>query len=144
MLHSLSRAPRRALAVLAVGVLLSGCSAGMAATRLVAAGKAVREARERGGPELAPYEMTLAEQHLAEAVRASADCHYDVGMRLAMEAKAQAEAAILRMEGGGRDIQDQGRTGEDLVDEVAPQAPRQPEPEDTDDDFDDFFDEDPP
>lgn len=143
MLRPPPRALRPVTALLVLGLALSGCSAGMAATRLAAAGKAVREARERGAQELAPYEMTLAERQLKEAMRASSDCQYDVGMRLALEAKAQAEAAILRIEGGGRDIEDKGRAGDDLTDDFGPAQPREPEPRDTDD-FDDFFGEDPP
>lgn len=152
------RRPLPALLLLLPLVGVTGCSLGLASSRLVSATQAVREAESRGAAELAPYEYTLARQHLDMALEQAADAHFKDSMMLADEAKLQADAAITRMSGGGRDLQELNQRVEELsddplsLDEEGPAetptsddaAPETPPPERKKDDFDDFVDDEDP
>lgn len=133
--------------LLFIGLALQGCTAGIATAKLVRAQQSLVDARDRGAETLAPYEYTLAQRHMHKALEEHGDAEYKVCVDLSAAAAGWAEASIVRMEGGGRDIEDLGRTGEDLSDralfedelfndkpepiiEVVPQPEPEPEPED--------------
>lgn len=103
------------VAWLALAATLQGCTAILSTLRVADAQRAVRSVAERDGEALAPYEYTMAEQHLEKAWEESGDAQHRKAVDLARLAKGWAQAAVTRMDGGS-----QGRTissaGEDLQD----------------------------
>jgi hypothetical protein len=138
---------------------VAGCTAGLAVGRIVTAQKAVRDAEAKGAPELAPYEYRLAVRHLGEAWEEHGDAEYKTSMAYADKARAYAEQAVVRTEGGGRELQDLRNDVEKLDDlleeEVTPEAapsgapqateaappPRREKPSKEEEEIEDFVDE---
>jgi hypothetical protein len=154
--------------IVCLALLSSGCTAGIATVRLVAADKAVREAKEAGADVQATYQYTLAERYLDKAVEESTRSQYRATVDLARRAEAAAAEAIESMKGtrridlesAGEDIsEDETKAGdeetgrkkdelddesfEDGADEEEEEAPRRRESS-GDDPFgdEDFEDED--
>ncbi len=103
------------VAWLALVAALQGCTAILSTIRVADAQRAVRTVAERDGDALAPYEYTMAEQHLGKAWEESAGSQHRKAVDLARLAKGWAQAAVTRMDGSAK-----GRTianaGEDLQD----------------------------
>ncbi len=132
--------------ILAATLLLGGCTAILSTVRVVEAQRAVRTAREKDAAAKAPYEYTMAIEHLDKAIEESGDAQHRRAVQLAKASRGWAQAAVIQIEGSGA-----GRTianpEEDLqdvsvqpVDRSAPPPPPPP-PRETDD-IDDFLDDD--
>ena len=98
---SLKRAMRKttlSLVMLLGAVLtsLSGCGNSLYALRVNAASSKVEEAREAGAEQLAPYEYTLATEHLTQARVEAAAADYGDAYDLANAAADYADQAIER------------------------------------------------
>ncbi|RME24182.1 MAG: DUF4398 domain-containing protein [Deltaproteobacteria bacterium] len=117
-------------AVVLFALLLPGCAVKTTAA-IVAAEQVLRDARESGAEQTAPYELTLAQACLDKAREEWAGSQYQDADRLAAEARAHALEAerIARQEA---DVA--GAGGNVVPEEVAPQpAPsdaEQPPPTD--------------
>lgn len=112
----------------------TACTAGIATVRLLNADKAVRDAREAGADVQAPYQFTLAEHYLSEAVDQSNRSEYRASVDLAKKAEAAAAEAVdsmngtrrINLENAGEDIdeddgkgpeEDDGRAKDELDEE---------------------------
>lgn len=82
-------------------VALAGCSAGRAAVALVQADRAIDNARRRGAPEEAPYELAMAEAYLTKAREEAHFSSYRASVELARGAADWADRAIIQMEQEG-------------------------------------------
>lgn len=122
------------VAWLALVSALQGCTAILSTIRVADAQRAVRAVAERDGDALAPYEYTMAEQHLVKAWEESADSQHRKAVDLARLAKGWSQAAVTRMDGAakgrtianaGDDLQDAERRGSEApkTQPVDPQAP---------------------
>ncbi len=112
---------------LCTALLSSGCTAVLSTVRVMDARRAVNAAEAKDASALAPYEYRLAVEHLAKASEESGDAQHKRAVELAKAAKQWAEAAVIRIDGGG-----EGRTvesaGEDLLDAAAPKPAATPDP----------------
>lgn len=112
-------------AVVLFSLLLPGCAVKTTAA-IVAAEQVLRDARESGAEQTAPYELTLAQAYLDKAREEWAGSQYQDADRLAAEARAHA----LEAERIARQEADVAGAGGNIVpEEVAPQpAPSDAEP----------------
>ena len=98
---SLKRAMRKTTLSFAMwlGALLpgvSGCGNSLYALRANAASAKLEEAREAGAEQLAPYQYTLAKEHLTQARVEAAEADYGDAYDLANAAADYADQAIER------------------------------------------------
>ncbi len=76
----------------------TGCGNSLYALRANAATLKLEEARTAGARHLAPYEYTLAEEHLNKSMSEAAEADYGDAFELANAAYEYAEQAVLRCE----------------------------------------------
>jgi len=77
---------------------LTGCGNSLYALRANAASVKLEEAREAGAQQRAPYEYTLAEEHLNKAMSEAAEADYGDAFNLANAAYDYADQAVQRCE----------------------------------------------
>ena len=80
--------------VITTGV--TGCGNSLYALRANAASVKLEEAREAGAQQRAPYEYTLAEEHLNKAMSEAAEADYGDAFNLANAAYDYADQAVQR------------------------------------------------
>jgi hypothetical protein len=76
----------------------TGCGNSLYALRANAASVKLEEAREAGAQQRAPYEYTLAEEHLNKAMSEAAEADYGDAFNLANAAYDYADQAVQRCE----------------------------------------------
>jgi hypothetical protein len=93
-------ASRKALLVfawlLSIGVCTSGCGNALYAWRVNAAASKLEEARNAGAEQRAPYQYTMAKEHLDKAMSEAAEADYGDAYELAGAAYDYAEEAVQR------------------------------------------------
>lgn len=77
---------------------ITGCGNSLYALRANAASVKLEEAREAGAQQRAPYEYTLAEEHLNKAMSEAAEADYGDAFNLANDAYDYADKAVQRCE----------------------------------------------
>jgi len=96
----LSRALQRTLVAfafpLSAAACLTGCGNSLYALRANAAASKLEEARNAGAEQRAPYEYTLAKEHLDKAMSEAAEADYGDAYTLANEAYDYADQAVQR------------------------------------------------
>lgn len=96
----LNAALRKALLVFAlltpIAVSTTGCGNSLYVLRVNAAASKVEEARSAGAEQRAPYEYTLAKEHLDKAMSEAAEADYGDAFTLANEAYDYADQAVQR------------------------------------------------
>ena len=91
------RKTRIALALLlSVVACLTGCGNSLYALRANAATSKLEEARNAGAEQRAPYEYTLAKEHLDKAMSEAAEADYGDAFSLANAAYDYADQAVQR------------------------------------------------
>jgi hypothetical protein len=85
--------------ILLVGIVCTmGCGNSLYAMRANAAAIKLEEARTMGAEQRAPYEYTLAEEHLNKAMSEAAESDYGDAFNLANSAYDYADLAVQRCE----------------------------------------------
>jgi hypothetical protein len=82
------------LAIVVLGVLLSGCGAVRYAVVFNTAAARVEDARALGADRFAPFEYYFAKEHLEQAQIEASEASYSDAIALASEAATHANAAI--------------------------------------------------
>lgn len=91
------------LLLMAAAASLTGCGNSLYALRANAAASKLEEARSAGAEQRAPYEYTLAKEHLDKAMSEAAEADYGDAYTLANAAYDYADQAVQRctqMSGG--------------------------------------------
>jgi hypothetical protein len=83
-----------ALAASFVALTLVGCGPIRSTVGMIQADQVLKEARELGAEEVAPYPMQMAERLLEKAFEEQNNASYDTSWQLATEAKELAQTAI--------------------------------------------------
>jgi hypothetical protein len=97
--HAARGKARSILALLLVVVGgTTGCGNSLYALRANAAAIKLEEARSAGAQQLAPYEYTLAEEHLNKSMSEAAEADYGDAFNLANAAYEYADQAVQRCE----------------------------------------------
>lgn len=84
----------RGVAVALSASLLAGCGSVFAGVETLRAERKLEEARAHGAAKHAPYEFTMAEEHLAKARLEAAEADYGDAERLSQIAIGYAERAL--------------------------------------------------
>ena len=82
--------------LLAVSVSSAGCGNSLYVLRVNAASAKLEEARTAGAEQKAPYEYTMAKEHLDKAMSEAAEADYGDAYSLADDAADYADQAIER------------------------------------------------
>ncbi len=82
--------------LLSVVTCLTGCGNSLYALRANAAASKLEEARSAGAEQRAPYEYTLAKEHLDKAMSEAAEADYGDAFTLANAAYDYADQAVQR------------------------------------------------
>lgn len=85
-------------ALLLISLGGTGCGNSLYALRANAAAIKLEEARTAGAQQIAPYEYTLAEEHLNKSMSEAAEADYGDAFNLANAAYDYADQAIQRCE----------------------------------------------
>ena len=80
----------------AAATSVTGCGNSLYVLRVNAASVRLEEARTAGAEQIAPYEYTLAKEHLDKAMSEAAEADYGDAFNLANEAADYADQAIER------------------------------------------------
>lgn len=110
--------------------LTSGCTAVIATSRMVAADKAIEQAREAQADVHATFEFELALREYERSINHASWSQYRDAVETADSSKGHAEAAYAIAVGDGLERADLENAGEDLQDGGNPSTPEalQPEP----------------
>jgi hypothetical protein len=92
------KAPGSVMLLCVTIACFTGCGNSLYALRANAASVKLEEAREAGAQQRAPYEYTLAEEHLNKAMSEAAEADYGDAFNLANAAYEYAEQAVQRCE----------------------------------------------
>ncbi len=82
-----------------LAALVTGCGHPLYAARAGAASSKLEEAREAGAEQRAPYEFTLADEHLKKAMSEASEADYGDAFDLATEAQEHAQRALALSKG---------------------------------------------
>jgi len=131
--------PQNCLRILSVGILalsLSGCAATQAAIHIGKANKAVERAKEKGAPEYAVYEYTMAENYLKKSREEAGYSDFRDSVDLSNGAAEWADKAVIVIEKEGRGLDPDALPGKTRTlteeDRAVPAAPSALPPEDPD------------
>lgn len=82
--------------LIAIAVCVTGCGNSLYALRANAASNKLEEARNAGAEKRAPYEYTLAKEHLDKAMSEAAEADYGDAYTMANAAYDYADLAVQR------------------------------------------------
>lgn len=121
---------------LATALLSTGCAASHTALQIGKADRAVDNAKERGAPEHAVYEYTMAKHYLKKAREEANYSDFKDSVALARGAAEWADKAIIIMEKEGRGLDPDALPGETRTlteeDKLSPEPKGVLPPEDDD------------
>ncbi|MFK7929623.1 MAG: hypothetical protein AB8H79_15615 [Myxococcota bacterium] len=112
-------------AMIAIVLILTGCSAGKASYALLQADRAIRNAREGGADEQAQFEYTMAQAYLVKAREEAQFSSYRDSVILSRGAADWADKALIAMEQEGREGSASAAEQRDPT-EAAPASPAPP------------------